>query len=99
MIIAARLLKYFHAPVNLQLPRFSSDDSLGYSRGSWPIPERLDWQQHCRRGGGGPQGTGRELPYQPVQPQHNRQALQGKLVHRSVQLIDRMPTDRAGDGR
>ena len=59
-----------------QLPFFLAD-SLGNGRGSWPIPERLDWQQHCRRGGGGPQGTGRELLYQPVQPQLNSRLSKG----------------------
>jgi catabolite regulation protein CreA len=40
----------------------------GWRRGSWPVPQRLDRQQHCCRGGAGPEGAGGELPYQPVQP-------------------------------
>ena len=48
---------------------------------------RLDRQQHRRRGDCGPECAGRDLSYQPVQPQPDRQALQGRLVRRTLQLL------------
>ena len=46
-----------------------------------------------------PKVAGGELPHQPVQPRPDRQTGKGKLVRRSVKLVNSLPTDWADHGR
>ena len=46
-----------------------------------------------------PKVQGGELSHQPVQPRPDRQTVKGKLVRRSVKLVNSLPTDWPDHGR